>query len=346
MGQIIRCFCLVGLVCYGGSAQEPNPFAETPGTYTFKLDAEPLRAYRLDLAGRESARATVQQLNDIFRAAPVMNPPLGFEARSLGRAFVNRSTCPNENCTASAVVSQLWLQLYYFVKSREGKPVTGDELNVVLTAYTNWAGSTVTQRHQMSFDGIADMSGNMMYFEPRRTRTLGGFPVFDDDVVVVTKSHRPFWLPVSRETYLRAAMRDMRKAIAGIAMPGSDLDRGLRSRLGFLQAELDALSPAQRASQAWLLGSGASEDSGLAVPDAPDARPLIIVNPDFLDRSLPRTAVQMVAVRLNWGTYLDEETRAIDTITADDHVGVRRLWELLNQTDWTKLAAMVAPPAR
>lgn len=81
-------------------------------------------------------------------------------------------------------------------------------------------------------------------------------------MVVVTKSRRPLWLPVSRETYLCAPMLDMRQAIAAIGMPHFGPRTDLRARLGRLEAELVALSPAARASRPWLLGSGSGGGAG------------------------------------------------------------------------------------
>jgi len=70
---------------------------------------------------------------------------------------------------------------------------------------------------------------------------------------------------------------------------------------------------------------------------------VVVVNLDFLDRTLPRSTVQMITVRMSWGQHLDEE-RAISTIADKDHVAVLRLWQLLNQLDWAKLGAMVVEP--
>ena len=350
MKSIFRYACLLSAIALPSPAQEPNPFGGVPGKYTFRLEADSFAAYRLDPASRDAALSTLRQIDDLLHAAPVMNPPRGFDASSLGRALTGTDVCPRENCSASPVASQVWLLLSYFVADESGRPVTGPELNVSLNVYANSPGASVSHRHQLDFEGASDINGRTMYFEPKQTRTIGGFPMFDDDVVVIARNHRPLWLPVSRDNFLRAALRDTRKAIADTGMPSSDLAQGLRARLDALQAESNALSPSELASQAWLgdsASAGTTEaaiNSGLAPAGAPDARPLVIVNPEFLDRSLPRSAVQILAVRLNWGTYLDQQTRAIDTVSAGDHVSVLRLRQLIGQLDWKKLASLVAAP--
>jgi hypothetical protein len=346
MRKAVGSFCVLSLLFAASVHAQNRTFPDVQGTYTFKLEPDSLRPFGLDGAGREAAVATIERLNELFRATPVMTSPRGFDARVIGRALVNSHTCPGERCQASAVASHLWMLLYYFVEGVAGKPTTGDELNVAANVFTNAPGTTVTERHQLSYEGSTDPDGRTIYYEPRRTRTLGGFPMFDDDVVVITRNGRALWLPVTREAFLRAAIRDTQADIVKTGMPDSALAAGLRERVAHLRAELAALSPAACRTQAWHVAPESALESGLVAPGTAEARPLVVVNPDLLDRSLPRTAVQIITLRLNWGTYLDPQARSVDTIGSDDHVSIRRLWQLLNQADWTKLAAMVVQPGR
>lgn len=58
-------------------------------------------------------------------------------------------------------------------------------------------------------DGAGDM-----FIEPRITRRIAGFPVYEDRVLIVTNISRPMLIPVSVERVLKARMADLRKAVA------------------------------------------------------------------------------------------------------------------------------------
>jgi hypothetical protein len=338
-GLCVAVLCGFGLGT-SSRAQAPQRLEEAPGRWIYAPEPASLRPYALDAAGTQAALATWQRLNDIFRAAPVMNPPRGLDARAVGRALDDRQSCPT-GCAGAPVVSNLWALLSYFVEGPGGKPITGVELNVALDAFTNSPATVMTEQDRLGYEAPTDADGRAMFREPRRTRTIGGHAMYNERLVVVTRSPRPLFLPVSRDSFLRASLRDARTQLTETGMPDSDLARGLRDRLRRVQAELDALTPTARASQAWFLEPESPLESGLAEANTPDARPLVVVNPDFLDRTAPRSAVQIVTIRLNWGTYFDETTRSLDTIGDDDHVSVRRLWQLLNQADWTKISALL-----
>jgi hypothetical protein len=333
--------CVLLLVAAAADAQE-RTFPDAEGRYTFTIQSDTLKPFQLDLAARQAATATIERLNELFRAPKVMNPPRGFEAHAVGRALVDPLTCPDQNCPTSPAALDLWLPLYYFVAGSDGTPTIRDDLSVAANVYTNAPDTTVGKWDQIGEGGMTDLRGRRMYYQPRQTGAFGGFPLFDDNFVIITKAQRLMWLPVTREAFLRAEIRDTESNIARIAPRAGD-DETLIKRLTHLRAELDAMPGTARLSQAWHIPAESPIQSGLAAENAPDARPVVVVNLDFLDRTLPRSTVQMITVRMSWGQHLDEE-RAISTIADKDHVAVLRLWQLLNQLDWAKLGAMVVEP--
>jgi len=66
-----------------------------------------------------------------------------------------------------------------------------------------------------------------------------------------------------------------------------------------LRAELNAMSPLERRAQAHWSDSETLNTSGLTPPGHPGSFPLVRINPDILDDSLPDTAIQLVTVE--WG---------------------------------------------
>ena len=69
-------------------------------------------------------------------------------------------------------------------------------------------------------------------------------------------------------------------------------------RLAELEAEVAAMRPAQRASQAWVGGRGASDSTRLNAPNAPGALAIVAVNKAYIDPTRPSGQIQLVIVAL------------------------------------------------
>jgi len=139
----------------------------------------------------------------------------------------------------------------------------------------------------------------------------------------------------------QALARDQRREqdlkAAATTKPGSPEAR-TRERMAQLESRLAAMSPEERLQPAWYkrhaegvrrLDYGDIVDAGTA-----GARPLVVPNPDFFDKSLPKTAMQLVSVPAA-GHY--DSLRAKGA--AD--VGIRVPLAVIGQMDWRAVAAML-----
>jgi hypothetical protein len=105
-----------------------------------------------------------------------------------------------------------------------------------------------------------------------------------------------------------------------------------------LRDELARLTPAERASPAWYDKQSEGPDaSGLVAPDAPRAEELVTTNPDFFDRSLPLSDLQVISVDIRYHPAV-----------GPDHANLRqedlinwRLYEFLTNTDWERVVALL-----
>ena len=86
------------------------------------------------------------------------------------------------------------------------------------------------------------------------------------------------------------------KADADNAGTPSTAEQFKQKELDGYQAELAALSPEQRAAQAWYSWHRHAGEPLLTNPQQRDAKPLVRFNTDFFDRSRPRTDVQVLVV--------------------------------------------------
>lgn len=143
--------------------------------------------------------------------------------------------------------------------------------------------------------GIGRDAQGEIHSEPPVLRHVAGFPVLQRSVMVIQRDpSRPLYVPVSQERWIRAELADQGKARAADARRGR-VNEHVERRIAALQAELDGLSPAERAAPAYQAKNQARRASGLADPGNV-GRALVGYNPDLFDPALPRTALQLAIV--------------------------------------------------
>jgi len=72
-------------------------------------------------------------------------------------------------------------------------------------------------------------------------------------------------------------------------------------------------------------------------PDAPRAVELVTTNPDFFDRSRPRTDFQVISVDIEYGPPVGADHAHLGQEDLPDW----RLYEFLTTTDWQRVAALL-----
>jgi len=219
---------------------------------------------------------------------------------------------------------------------------------------------------------MEDEQGSFFY-APQAAGVLQGRPLYDCDAVVFTKIQKPPWIPVTRERFLRHAMdwaqksakaeqemlNEQKRSLAQLdkadreemeqrlnqnrlqsKQTAADHPGWLRMLPGeylkALKAELASLTPQERASQAylgdWKTGLRAS---GLVESNEAEARPVVSVNPEFFNKSLPRAAFQSIVVI---GLGSAEEARRHSKKPDPAQL---RILELKDALDWNKVLALL-----
>jgi hypothetical protein len=119
--------------------------------------------------------------------------------------------------------------------------------------------------------------------------------------------------PQNADNYLRISedgerkRGEMLKADADNAGTPTPAEQFKQKELNGYQTELASLSSQQRAAQAWYSWDYRQGQALLANPGERNARPLVRFNPDFFDRSRPRTAIQSLVVgRLYDSSYREK----------------------------------------
>lgn len=140
---------------------------------------------------------------------------------------------------------------------------------------------------------------------------------------LLTKRTAPAFVPVTRERFLQRRLRMEQQNVAELkatkarndkyrlpSEPTSQAMEAAQQRAARVQTMLATLSPAERSAQAER-GCGETDPvTWLCKPGVAGREKLVMVNPEFYDRSLPRTAFQVLVL---WGeeTYANPSSRQI-----------------------------------
>ncbi len=136
----------------------------------------------------------------------------------------------------------------------------------------------------------------------------------------------------------RMYLREAEKESAGGGAP-----EGLQSLLGKRLAEhrrvLAAMPASEQAIQAVYLRNEDAFGVDLAPPEqAANGRPLVVINPDYFDRSLPRSAMQIITVRSG---HLFFEDNLPEDSCLRVNPGSILLRKTLRKTPWSKIKGLL-----
>jgi hypothetical protein len=249
---------------------------------------------------------------------PLLQPPRGVTIRADER--LDLGCGHNERlCGSRSVPAWMDVAVMGFVREADGRIVArGVEPPGFMIGVND--PTLALHGHEYDYERLVDADGREIFAGLRELERVGGTVVWDNNVVILTRDNRPLTVPVSREAFLRALIR-RHAAVPQVAGP--------------LRAELAALSPLARREPAWV---GEAESISKLVPaSAEGATPLVMVNPGLFDPALPRTAVQLIAIRFTYGArYMDEHPTPPNY--APDAI---RTWEIRQALDYERLRSLM-----
>ncbi|WP_345255107.1 hypothetical protein [Flaviaesturariibacter amylovorans] len=288
-----RFYCLLAcLLCAVSSrAQGEREYLQQKSgayTYAYRVD-EHSREYRLTSAEAAAFDKSFAALEAVLRRHPVLVAPKGFDVRFKARplfAFEHDKHPYNYGIAGEAVIEfQEWFRYGGAVQKQQLEPPS-------LLVDINALGATIAnEANRFEGDGYDDALHaaarrlNEFFGAPRLVAELDtGVHLYANNIIVVAKPGRPYWIPVTVQQYFDALFRyyelRLRKAPA---------ESGV---LELIRNEYAAIPPAERSGPAF----GATESiSGITA--SANEFPIMTFNPGYFDRKLPRTAIQLLTLR-------------------------------------------------
>jgi len=289
MKKTILSFTFCALLFVNVIAQDNTrpSLADKPGTFEILKRTD----YFMPGAGftKADASANLERIVDlvgIMRQNPVLADIKGF----MGRARIYTYSLPN-NC-GYGLPSRISFEFSDYLYSN-GKvafnTIEPPEWTVLLNVITAW--------YWNNFN-----TAKCMFTIPFKKRTVvPGMDVYDDVTYVIYDPARPpYWIPVTVEEAVACAREEAKKEKDEIAAKYMN---------EILEKELAAISPANFKNPAYF-GGGISR-----VSDSPDYQgeknlfpPIVKVNPEYWNESLPKSAIQFITFTISMDKkYLQSE---------------------------------------
>lgn len=344
----------IAFVCIHPSAkgEDPYEFADRDGIWTpIKTGDEAFASIALPSADRSVVVKKREAIFEILAASKVFIPFKGVVLRA-DKTVVSRADTQGRAPTSTPVVTRIGMTIGKFRRnSKTGRidPFTIEQPRIEI--YTNdiYMTAGTWSANRLWYEGLRDDQGQDLFLEPHSVaRTDGGLHIYQLDAhmeEVVLTNGRPLWIPVTSEHFLRAMMTDTRGGRAeeieqsrqSGGQPLTDQQSFFAQRLRSLDQELAALTPAERQQPAYYLRSENPMHSGLAMANTRWARLVVMINPDYFDRLLPRTAVQLIACQYNYQL----PHSSADPKGGKTGINIEMLGHLAKRLEYEKLMALI-----
>jgi len=281
-----------------------------------------------------------QRLVNVIGLQPAAKPPRGVSLTVFVHADpplgAGKAGMPSRPAPMTCIVH------FNNILEKDGKPVWGSDSPVEMTfslndpEHSGYDSANYESEYRDSMD-------RDIFYQPRTIGEAQGYMIYESrrglEFVTLTRGKRPVWVPLTQEEFLKLEIRVTEKMLKESPDSGTNPANPFVARLARHKAVLAAMSPAQRRAQAMYLRNEDLREPDLAPQGSQDARPLVVVNPEWFDPSLPKSAVQLISVTFDYGPSFNPN----DPKPGDDgSVEALRLWEMKRTIDWKSISSLLA----
>lgn len=252
--------------------------------------------YSLSKEQLASFKKKIQQIVDCLRNNPTVNPPMGFEPTVQGSVWADANAYHHNPVLMKDKIAEAEIILQFcplYKNTKTGKVSKGcievshlDVLvNNVMSAMWNFEYLS-TEDYQKTADNTRKEK-YLLVQQPTIIKTIApGIVVYDNGSIVISDPDVPLFVPITVKDYFDLAIPYWEKQAKA---DGNDmvLDYVKKDKAAFTAEELKM--PAYFGPQ--------TNSSMILVTSRPTEKAWMKINPAYFDKSLPRSAVQLIVIR-------------------------------------------------
>jgi hypothetical protein len=345
---------LIGIMCASAlhaQREKPYEFGDRDIIWTSRETSDHNFSFiKLSVADQSIAVRKREAVFELLKNSRVLNPLKGVALRTDKQVmgWADRAGNPNSTGPVDMIVGMTIGKFIRIVKTDRIEPFFIEMPRIEIYINYNQRTPPTWDANKFWYEGLHDEQGREFYLEPRVTaKTDGGINIYRLDAwfeeVVVTNG-KPLWIPATSEQFLRAMItyaREMRakenenSRISRAPSIPEEQSLPIQFLRGY-EKELAALSPSERQQPAYYLRSNDNPMlSGLVKSNTRWARLVVTPNSDYFNRSLPRTAIQLISCLYNYNLpYGSDEPENPD-------LSLKTLNNLARHFEYEKLAALI-----
>lgn len=349
--------CAAALVlCAVAHAQELKHLTDKPGTWRLTSELRYVAAanlFRLKEAEHKALAAKMDTLVSVVRGTAVFNPPVGFFVAAVTAYDIPSNFClVRQDCTVIPAMPQLNLYFYDILAEPGGQTTWDKAMSCEAHVRVNDLEHAISAGGHIQ--GAQTPEGRWIWLLPQEKGRIAGFPTYNyeniEEKVVLAKPGRRVFVPITREEFISALIYSRELRIVQEALQAHREDQQVNARalqaerlrtderLQSLRAELARLGPAERASPAWYAWAQKGTGSGLVAPGAPNARQLVSTNPAYFDRSLPRSAIQLISTHVVCTKKMNVDWSRAE---GSSDPAIRAAHAFFTAAEWQRVAALI-----
>lgn len=301
-------FVLLILLALTSAAQSKYKYdPAAPGKWTYTYLNESKGGYRSDanyvLSPAELAvfKKKMNAVLETLHQNPVTQNPVGYEATVTAGIFANmfRYHYNPANLAGKIPVSELVIRFCPLSREIATGNLRKDCIEVEhVTAWINYLESTVAgvkimediDKRNPHDDAFGKM--NEVFQAPEVLKKMDDYTtIYGNGIMIIANPSRPYWIPVTAGEYFDLQIKywTLESEKEGNSM---FLDMILQEKKGFTAEQLKM--PAYN-----------GENPASLITIVPNERPYMRFNPNFFDKKIPRTSIQMITLTINKDIFID-----------------------------------------
>ncbi|MFT3843489.1 MAG: hypothetical protein QM725_00400 [Lacibacter sp.] len=282
---------------------DPN----APGKWTYTYLNESKGGYRSDanyvLAAADLAvfKKKINTVLETLHQNPVTLNPVGYEATVTASIYANmfRYKYNPANLAGKIPASEIVIRFCPLSREIATGNLRKDCIEVEhVTAWLNYLESTVAgvkilediDKRNPHDDAYGKM--NEVFQAPEILKKIDDYTtVYANGIMIVAKPGKPYWIPVTAGEYFNLQIKywTLESEKEGNSM---FLDMILHEKKSFTEEQLKM--PAYN-----------GENPASLITIVPNERPYMRFNPNFFDKKIPRTSIQMITLTINKDIYVE-----------------------------------------
>jgi|GEM_PF-4944708 len=309
-------------------AQDYQLLPTQPGTWQNKTYEERLTPYKLSTDEKRILLDKTQKLSGLLKTYPEFIQPKGWEI--IATTELRYLSDPSEYKPASPLPLNLTVMLaeYYRRNGKIGYAQIDEPHHELQFTFNDpehaFSGCS------LSYEKLMDAEGNEIMMEPVAVTTFGGVTLYSNFRLLITRPGRKLWVPVTGKQYFEASLQ----ALSGKVKAG---DPGAVMTYDMIKKEMESWSAADLSKPAYINNTGETI-SGFTPEKSEYTMALVKLNPEYFDKSKPRSALQLLSISTTLNHDFREPIEQGDSRFNDNDM---RIYAFLNSFDFRKLQVLV-----